>query len=201
MDENIYITSLEIGKDRIEEGITYPELKAILTDKGFEFDEAFEWNFKFWFYSNFYCYQVFFMIQKDMGVTSKDGTLETEYKIAKNKKAFLTGDAHSKYIEYVELKEARETAITSMRQSKKAFSVAIATLLLSILISGYTIWDNQATMKDATNILNQISVQEKEGFDSLYKVLEDQTNVLQNSISELAQDSTLNKLVQIQTPQ
>ena len=69
--------------------------------------------------------------------------------------------------------------------------VSVAALLVSILVNIYFIWENSNI--DIPNIRTQILEQEKEGFDSLYKAVENQTNVLKNNIPELNKDITKEK--------
>jgi len=164
--ENIYIAALEIGKSQIEDGITYLELKQALTDRGFKIGGQLENNFQFWFYSNFYCGHIFFIIQKDS--IHKEKNLESEYQRAKNQKAYLTGDAHSKYIEYLELKEAREASAASMAkadesivlatksttQAKNALMVSIIALSITFLVSVVTFVADRISASNNTSRQN-----------------------------------------------
>ncbi len=141
MEENIYIKAMEIGYDH-NNGIHYSKMKALLEENlKFQMNKAREYTFLSWFLNHF------------QSQDSADILPDTLYKIkfyvlnggAKhNEKAYaeimtqrfyIKGETVKQYVDYLELKEAREQAKNAQKASTIAIGIAILTLAISIYFS------------------------------------------------------------------
>jgi hypothetical protein len=140
MKDNIYIKALEVGYEHSITGISFNDIVNKLGIKESLNDEAFKANFITWFYTNFYhrlAEQRIIMNSATGGRLSQDGI---DFNINKldefnSQKSFIKGDSTQKYIDYLELKESRESSQTAKKISYISIGIAILSILLSPFIS------------------------------------------------------------------
>jgi len=133
---NIYTYCLKKGYETTSTGITYNQIKDELTYMfRIEWEPHFELNFRIWFFDNFF-EQVSHRILDSVGrrsqiqINTSTGRIPFEELI--NKKVFLKGESCLKFLDYMELVDAR-------RSSKQAFifsliSIIIATIAIIVQI-------------------------------------------------------------------
>lgn len=147
---NIYIKAMEIGY-YAKEGLAYNQIKErIEKDLDIDFDINREYTFIGWFINNFASVDFTHLDRKqilnDIHVYLNQKSNSVKYLNVYNKLGrsvfHLTGEATSRYLEYVELKEARETSIKANRFSRwsigiatVSFVAAIAAVLIPIIIT------------------------------------------------------------------
>ena len=120
--DNIYIRALKIGERTIDKGISY---YAIIKELEIENKPSkFKENFRFWFFSNFYNFKT----QDNMYNSHMDLPNELD-----NMPSFLMGDAFMKYLDYIELKEARQSALIAQKSAKKAHYIAVIAVSLNVI--------------------------------------------------------------------
>lgn len=98
MKTNLYIKALEIGYLQGDEGISFEEIVRKLNNQDYEFSNDL---FKDWFYRNFEHSKRFYFLHNPVYGVSSD---------LNDKKLRLSSDSLFQYLEYVELKEARENS-------------------------------------------------------------------------------------------
>lgn len=122
--DNIYIRALKIGADSLDEGISYNDIIEKLGIK--ERTGTFKNNFRFWFYSNFY---------HDNTQRNLDNRRLFFPDELDSKKSILLGEAFINYLDYVELKEARQSAKTAKRYAIIAIWIAIVSIIAQTLFN------------------------------------------------------------------
>jgi len=140
MKDNIYIKALEIGFKNEANGITFNEIVKELGIEKQLANDIFRTNFTIWFYTNFYNWYA-----DKWAMASKNGTAITSYRITpqtieKIKKfntqaSFIKGESIQKYIDYLELKESRESSQTAKKISYISIGIALLSIFLSPFIS------------------------------------------------------------------
>ncbi len=133
--DNYYNIALEYGAKKGNAGVTYNELIFYLQDKQSIIADS--TSFRKWFYKNFFC--------EDYNRTqlSKEKLTQiiflqlTPGEEFDDKKCVITGAAHSKYLEYLEIKRALKKAniTTYIVISIVALTIIIGTI--KIIISFY----------------------------------------------------------------
>ena len=168
--ENIYLKALEIGFNSKDEGISFNEMKSTLSNLGYKFEEKLLRN---WYYVSFeHVKRVYFSTNPSViGMAIEEDV----------NKYTLCSDSLFQYLEYIELKEARENSVSAKKDSKIAIGIALLSLLASL---GTLVISNYTPQKVSEQKL-QIQVKE------LLKVNNDNQKVLDSSLYELR------KLVQI----
>jgi len=131
---NRYIRAMEIGNAHEEEGITYYELKEEL---GIEFDVYSETTFILWYLDNFALGyddlkdtpEVLHKLQKHIyefvrGKHASTGFEKQTIERALKQKAFISGEASKQYIDYLELKESRESSEKALEKANESIELA-----------------------------------------------------------------------------
>tara|TARA_R110001583_G_scaffold24456_6_gene89219 strand:+ start:45797 stop:46447 length:651 start_codon:yes stop_codon:yes gene_type:complete len=141
MKENIYIKALEIGFENETTGISFNEIVEKLDiESGFTKSLVFKSNFTIWFYTNFFNPKGEANVKLNNSGTSTyvitPDTLKDLDK-CKAEKSFIKGEATQKYIDYLELKEARESAQTARKFSILSIIIASIAILTPILITEF----------------------------------------------------------------
>ncbi len=127
--ENIYIYVLELGYKK-QNGITYTDVKNDIVKK-FDIDFSFEFerNFRKWFFENFFEKEA----ENSLLSINKTGhhshIVNLPFERSLNNIAFIKGDAINKYVDYLELRDARIS-------SRKATNLAI----ISIIIATFSVF-------------------------------------------------------------
>ncbi len=145
MKENIYIKALEIGFKNETSGISFNEVVKELEIEENLKDTPFKVNFLLWFYTNFYCCSV---VEKlAMNSATGGNFLDAVYRISEESitkldkysstKSFIKGEATQKYIDYLELKEARESSQIAKKISYASIFIAICSIIVSPIVSNY----------------------------------------------------------------
>ncbi|MGS2738773.1 hypothetical protein [Sinomicrobium sp. M5D2P17] len=148
---NRYIKAMEIGNAYEKEGITYYELKDKLR---IEFDVNSETTFVKWF-MKYFDTAIDYTIRTPINTSYlneltyqfilKNHNCEGRFQIIQKtleSKSFLTGEASKQYLEYIELKESRESsklaiekAEESIKLAKKSTNLARWALIIAIITS------------------------------------------------------------------
>jgi site-specific DNA-cytosine methylase len=168
--ENIYLKALEIGFNSKDEGISFNEMKSTLSSLGYKFEEKLLSN---WYYVSFeHVKRVYFSTNPSViGMAIEED----------NNKYSLCSDSLFQYLEYVELKEARENSKSAKNYSLIAIGIALLSLLASL-----------GTLVISNYIPQQVSEQKLQiQLKELLKVNNGNQKVLDSSLYELR------KLVQI----
>jgi hypothetical protein len=142
METNIYIHAMEIGYSH-NEGITYKELKRLLQSEiSAKLVGRREYTFIKWFIENF---DAPLMPIKGSAVMKryynvlvndiKDKENIQAYSDFSNKTYFLKGKTVKQYLDYLELKEAREQAQVAQKSSTKAIRIAFWSLAISAILA------------------------------------------------------------------
>jgi len=133
MKSGVYIDTLRLGFEN-PTGISFDDIvKKLNIDLS---DNSFKINYTIWFYLNFY--------------NINNETSDNEFSIAKyqmnyirlvdieripfnSTKSYIKGDAINKYIDFVELQNARKSSITATRISLISVAIAISSIIVSVL--------------------------------------------------------------------
>ncbi|MCZ4696128.1 hypothetical protein DWB61_15505 [Ancylomarina euxinus] len=141
MKDNIYIKALEIGFRNETTGISFDDVVKELGLVEKLKDESFRVNFAIWFYTNFYHKDL-----ESLALSSKTGgPIGNHYRISKSRikdvddcsadKSYIKGESIQKYIDYLEIKESRESSQTAKKISYISIGIAILSIFLSPFIS------------------------------------------------------------------
>lgn len=126
MKDNIYLKSLEIGYNNIN-GISFNQLKNILKEPKLENNDAFSFHFNTWFYENFYNKGTHEEVSYHKNFADVGRELEYSNLLKHNDElSFIKGSSISKYLEFIELKEARKS-------SNRAFIISMLSLLVACM--------------------------------------------------------------------
>lgn len=166
-----YIIAMEIGNENEANGISYEQLlKEMEIRLNYKLSKNAECAFIRWFIQNFsqeekiadtsmdsiYHYSRVFVKDKH-GEKIADENLNTA-KSTLNKiiysNSFLNGDADKKYIDYLELVEARQSSKEAIRKANTSIRIAYVTIIISIIFSMLNIF-TQPKLPYDVNVLNQ----------------------------------------------
>ncbi len=133
LNDNIYIKTLKLGFENpynvtLKQVIDNAELNEKL-DSSNEYNLEFKLTFLLWFYSNFHSKS----IRSITDIANIKNNVNEAIKRELDKTAIITGDAVNKYIDYLELKQAREDSASSKVISGKAQLVAYISLGITII--------------------------------------------------------------------
>lgn len=127
--KNIYIHCLQRGFEN-KNGVTYRQIKNEIIDKfKMDFTPEFELGFRIWFFENFYepDAEMRLVFEKnelyELKIDTKTGIIPFEEYI--DSKVYLKGEATLKYLDYLELIDARKS-------SKQAFLFSIISIMIAI---------------------------------------------------------------------
>lgn len=150
--KNRFIVAMEIGFENEATGINYNNLVRELENRlGYKLNVNAECTFMQWFLENYstpskpldrniynrYKYCVDFVKRKH----GKKYAEETNQQIDNYKRkildinTFLNGDASKKYLDYIELVEARQSSKQANKKANTSIWIAIMAILLSIIFS------------------------------------------------------------------
>ena len=135
MKNNLFIEALEIGIQKSAEGIQFDQLVDSLLGKYSQLETDFARSFIMWFYSKFDPEKNYAKIKQMMRLNQPQALLN---EFSKNK-SHITGDAYFMYLEYQELKEAREASLKAQNSSKNAIIISIIALGLMMIFSSIQI--------------------------------------------------------------
>ncbi len=132
MKTNLYIKALEIGYESGEKGISYEDITEKLESLGYSINTKL---FRSWFYRNFEHDTLHKIL-----LNAAYGAPENSNKIDE-KPLRIWSDSVFKYLEYVELKEARinslranTQSIEANRQSRLAIRIGICGVLIGVIM-------------------------------------------------------------------
>ncbi|BAX82042.1 hypothetical protein [Labilibaculum antarcticum] len=138
MKGNIYIKALEIGFENQTTGISFSK---VVEELGIEKDlesPVFACNFTIWFYTNFYNPDAEASVKyNSTGPPYITPVTLDELKEFKTEKSFIKGEATQKYIDYLELKEARESSQIAKMFAYASIFIAICSIIVSPIVSNY----------------------------------------------------------------
>jgi len=122
---NIYIKALEIGFNSGNDGISYNELSEQLKKYEFNLNDKAFW---IWYLANFeHEERAYFSVDPCSSRTITETSKSIAYE--------LCADSVMKFIEYLELKESRESTKKALKQAKIAIIIAIVSIILNLLQS------------------------------------------------------------------
>ncbi len=140
MKDNIYIKALEIGFNN-PEGISFDDVSKELGVEDNLKDISFKTNYTIWFYVNFYHGKA----ESKALMSKTGGSANSSYRIAEHnvkeldkissEKSYIKGESIQKYIDYLELKESRESSQTAKKISYISIGIAIISIFLSPIVS------------------------------------------------------------------
>ena len=129
MNTNIYIKTLEIGQDNMKEGISFNELIIKLCIQKTE--GTFYTNFRIWFYDNFY---------NELTISNRirkySPSRAPNYPSAlDDEKCYISAKSTMEYLDYIELKEARESAKFAKKIAIISIGLTLTAIIVQIIIS------------------------------------------------------------------
>lgn len=122
MKPNLYIKALDIGYSLGDAGISFNKMIKNLKSLNYEFAEDL---FRDWFYRNFEHKKRPRLLNNPAQGVSRDED---------DKKLRLSSESLFQYLEYVELKEARQNSKFAKKQSLIAVGVALCSLLSTLWV-------------------------------------------------------------------
>ena len=124
LPDNVYFAALEYGTSRMD-GISYNEMVQYLKDNGKGWNDKLTESFCFWFFLNFYHEGATLAASRRLHAVP--GThfmrIEPEHLDAQ---AVLMGDAYMRYVDILELREARRASQIAEAHAKASITQSIA---------------------------------------------------------------------------
>ena len=117
--ENLHVAILRFGEDKLENGVTFDELRQHLQDLGFTVDQE-------------YLVLLFYHSYEAIEPSGRGGS---EAISKSGVRAMLTADSYFRLIDYIELKEARESSQSARRYARYAMILTAVLAAASILIT------------------------------------------------------------------
>ena len=135
-EKNIYITAIEYAIQQGQKGINFNELKEYLDRLFPGYIDKFTESFLIWFFSYFYHSEANMKAHKYE--TGQVRITDLKYLIEAFEKFFpervcLSYRAHMEYIDYIELKQAREASVKAHKDAKTAIIISIIALFLAVI--------------------------------------------------------------------
>lgn len=135
--ESYYMKTLQLGYDNSTCGISFNDiidkLKIDLSDSNFSA------NYTIWFYSNFYngIYEFLDGCEKEPVeyFFKSNGYINPKINEIHASKSFIRGDAINKYIDFVELRNARISSRTATVISSFSILIAISSIIIPFVFS------------------------------------------------------------------
>lgn len=115
---------LRYGSQKMKEGVSYNEVKDYLLKKGDDLNEYNEDSIKLWFCRSFYHVQATYNAERVLRGETTNGKFNLVFSQHLDDKVSLMGHAYMEYIDYVELKEAREASSLAHEAADKANTAA-----------------------------------------------------------------------------
>jgi len=138
MKPNPYTYSLQRGYQTTSAGITYNQLKEEIT-KEFKIDwePHFELNFRIWFFDNFFEQEAthnleWSRLKHGVRVDEKSGYIPFERSVSIV--VYLKGESCLKYLDYIELIEARRASRQALVFSSISVVLAVIAILVTIIL-------------------------------------------------------------------
>lgn len=211
--ENIYIECLRLGcEDYLTTGISYDEMRkhfknhfnSISSDNETISEDVnermnLETPFINWFFQNFSNETILYFGGKEINKDLADNKIVTwgkfneikdnKEKRASEAKSYIRGSAVIKYMEYVELQEARSSskdaskhALIANGKAKKAIWIAIGGLFLNLCLGIWTICYSMSVEKDNNSMGVQRLELEKEKLDVQSNLLQELETLKQRQV-------------------
>lgn len=158
MKNNIFLESLEIGYKNQFNGISFNEMTKELNIDDKLNDISFKLNFAIWFFDNFYFTDTFSQSINTKKNPTGDYSIN-KYKIDEflskysDNKHFIKGESIQKYLDFIELKEARKSSKEANTQSKKAIRLAIWSLISSVIFGVLSLILTYVISKETVNVI------------------------------------------------
>lgn len=163
--EGVYFAALEHGVS-LHKPISCNQMIQYLKDADKGWHDGMQEAFSFWFFLNFY--EEGGTLAANRRLHGSGGTNYMRHDASMDSPAVLMGDAYMRYIDILELREARrasriaeqhasqsnQNAKEASIQSRNAFRISAATLGASILVSGFQFFqqrDDTALWRDLRN--------------------------------------------------
>jgi len=149
---SIHIAAMEIGYEN-PKGITYGDLKSKLeTHLGYTIEKGTELAFLKWFIRNFSSTDIDHQMMnldeynriKEEIVFNKPPPGISKYKSILNETFYIKGETNKQYLDYLELKEARESSRKAFYFSRWSIGLAIFSIIIALittLVSYFTVMD------------------------------------------------------------
>ena len=167
--DNVYFAALEHGTTRME-GISYNEMVQYLKDNGKGWNDKLSESFCFWFFLNFYHEGATLAASRRLHAVpgTQHMRIESEQLDAP---AVLMGDAYMRYVDILELREARRASqiaeghakasivqsIAASKSARTAFRLALVSFVVSACLSVGQIMtaqsDEPETLREVLNTL------------------------------------------------
>lgn len=173
--DNVYFAALEHGTTCMD-GISYNEMVQYLKDAGKGWKDNLHESFRFWFFLNFYHEGATLAASRRLHAVPGTHYMKIEAEEL-NAPAILMGDAYMRYVDILELREARrasqiaethaktsiENSIEASTSAKTAFRLALVSFIASIVLSVVQI----ITSADDSSVrLQEIQSTVRSGFDA-----------------------------------
>jgi len=137
--KNIYINSLELGYNNSSNGISFNDIVKQL-DINLS-NDRFKLNYTIWFYSNFYNEFIEKYVIGSNNFPNSNNRISTATieNISKhnNEISFIKGDSVNKYIDYVELRDARVSSRKAIRIAYTSIIIALLSIVAQIISAHY----------------------------------------------------------------
>ena len=135
MKNSVYLETLRLGYENSSNGISFNDIvKELNIDLS---DNSFYGNYVFWFYSNFFnkLNETPCVMEDRITSSHYDDYLINSEKVKRfnAEKSYIKGDAINKYIDFVELQDARKSSRIATRISLISVAIAIVSIIVSAL--------------------------------------------------------------------
>lgn len=154
MKTNLYIKALEIGYSVEDIGISFEKMIEKLNSLNYEFSDEL---FRDWFYRNFEHKKRPRLLNNPAQGVSRDED---------DKKLRLSSESLFQYLEYVELKEARQNSKSAKKQSLIAIGIALVSLLATL----WLLFDDKTQKVSVENVPEHIEKSINQSLDSQLEI-------------------------------
>lgn len=135
IDKNIYIQSLQFGVKNLDEGVSYNELIDHLKTMDVFLQTHHEKYFHIWFYQTFYHHEISNSLRTSNIFYNDPDQLRPH----DNNKATLTHGGFQSYYDFIELREARESARSAQKTATRAIWISAILAGLAVLLQIFQI--------------------------------------------------------------
>jgi hypothetical protein len=133
-NDNLYIEALKFGRDNMNSGVSFSEMKTHLESKGHVISENFKGYLRFWFYENFFKNGVTNTLNYYSGSTSAVLSYLNEGKFDYDK-CIMTGNAYENLIDFENLQQARKSSKQSYMGSIWAIVISAVFAAIQIVLA------------------------------------------------------------------
>ncbi len=209
LPDNVYFAALEHGTTCMA-GISYNEMVQYLRNNGKGWNDNLHESFSFWFFLNFY--QEGATLAANRRLHAVPGTHHMTIKAEElNAPAILMGEAYMRYVDILELREARrasqiaeahakasiENSTEASKSAKTAFRLALVSFIASIVLSVVQII---ASADDSSVRLQEIQSTVRSGFDATSSRSDELREAVEQVYAVLDTISERSKTVSKMTP-